>query len=77
MAYWGEGLTWFWIGVTFTYLIGLLGAMFFILSVVKRDDAKQGFYSYIINFFRTLSFLALVLGFLWTSFLIIAWMSGM
>lgn len=77
MAYWGDGLTWFWVGVIFTYLIGLLGVMFIILSIINRDGHIEGFFSYVINFLSTLSFLALALGFLWTTFLIIAGMSGM
>ncbi|BAK16369.1 hypothetical protein SSIL_1946 [Solibacillus silvestris StLB046] len=47
------------------------------LSLKIRDDSKNGFYSYSINLLRTLSILALGLGFLWTTFLIIAGMSGM
>jgi len=77
MAYWGDGLTWYWVGVTFTYLIGLLGVMFSILSLKKRDGNKKGFLSYSINLFRPLSILALGMGFLWTTFVIIAGMSGM
>lgn len=78
MAYWGDGLKWYWAGVSFTYLIGLIGVMFLILSMIKRDSAKRGFFSsYIINFLRTVSFLALTIGFLWTTFVIIAGMSGM
>ncbi|MEK4531976.1 hypothetical protein [Solibacillus sp. FSL K6-1554] len=77
MAYWGNGLTWYWVGVTITYLTGILGVIFIILSLKIRDDSKNGFYSYSINLLRTLSILALGLGFLWTTFLIIAGMSGM
>ena len=77
MAYWGNGLTWFWVGVTITYLTGILGVTFIILSLKIRDDSKNRFYSYSINLLRTLSILALGLGFFWTTFLIIAGMSGM
>lgn len=77
MAYWGNGLTWFWVGVTITYLTGILGVIFIILSFKIRNDNKNGFYSYSINLLRTLSILALGMGFLWTTFVIIAWMSGM
>lgn len=72
MAYWGDGLTWYWIGVTITYLVGLLGVMFIILSLKKRDCNTKGIFSYSINLLRTLSILALGLGFLWTTFIIIA-----
>lgn len=77
MAYWGNGLTWFWLGVTITYLTGLFGVLFVILSLKIRNDNKNGFYSYSINLLRTLSILTLGMGFLWTTFLIIAGMSGM
>lgn len=77
MAYWGNGLTWYWVGVTFTYLIGLLGVMFIILSFKKREGNKKTFFSFLLILLRTLSILALGIGFLWTTFVIIAGMSGM
>ncbi len=77
MAYWGKGLTWFWVGVTFTYLTGLLGVMFIILSFKKREGNKKIFFSLLLILLRTLSSLALGIGFLWTTFVIIAGMSGM
>ncbi|MFB4166278.1 hypothetical protein ACE1TI_21460 [Alteribacillus sp. JSM 102045] len=73
MAYWGEGLTWYWIGVVFTYLTGLLGIGFIILSV-KRRNGKKTLFPILL---RTFSTSALVIGFLWTTFVIIAGMSGM
>lgn len=74
MAYWGKGLTWYWIGVVFTYLIGLFGVMFIILSSKKRDGGKENSFPKLL---RALSISALVVGFLWTTFVIIAGMSGM
>ena len=76
MAYWGNGLTWYWVGVTLTYLIGLLGVMFFALSFKKREGNQKVFASLLISL-RTSSILALGIGFLWTTFVIIAGMSGM
>ena len=76
MAYWGNGLTWFWVGVTCTYLIGLLGIVFFALSFKKREGDQKYFPSLLISL-RTLAILALGIGFLWTTFVIIAGMSGM
>lgn len=49
MAYWGNGLTWFWVGVTFTYLIGLLGIVFFALSFKKVKVSKNTFLLYLFH----------------------------
>ncbi|MEK4130084.1 hypothetical protein NYE67_10405 [Solibacillus sp. FSL W8-0474] len=76
MAYWGNGLTWYWVGVTFTYLIGVLGCVFFALSFKKREGDQKYFSSLLISL-RISSILALGIGFLWTTFIIIAGMSGM
>lgn len=74
MAYWGNGLTWFWVGVILAYLIGLLGVMFIVLSLKKRESNQK---TVCLNILRTISILALGFGFLWTTFVIIAGMSGM
>ncbi|WP_091277123.1 hypothetical protein [Alteribacillus persepolensis] len=74
MAYWGKGLTWYWVGVVFAYLIGLLGVIFIILSLKKRKSYKETLFPVLL---RTLSGGTLVIGFLWTTFVIIAGMSGM
>ncbi len=74
MAYWGRGLTWYWVGVVFTYLIGLLGVMFIILSLKVRKGEKETTLPILLS---TFSAVMLVCGFLWTTFVIIAGMSGM
>ncbi|WP_152414409.1 hypothetical protein [Halalkalibacterium ligniniphilum] len=74
MAYWGNGLTWYWAGAVFTYLIGLLGVMFIILSSEGRKGDKEISLPILLSL---LSGVTLVIGFLWTTFVIIAGMSGM
>lgn len=74
MAYWSDGLTWYWIGAVFTYLAGLLGAMFAFLSLIKRGGEKP---ISVIILLNVVSFIALGLGFVWTTFVIIAGQSGM
>ncbi|WP_026701679.1 hypothetical protein [Salibacterium aidingense] len=74
MAYWGEGLTWYWVGIIFNYLIGLLGVMFIIFSLKSRKGDKETSFPILL---RTLSGVTLVIGFLWTTFVIIAGISGM
>lgn len=42
IAYWGEGLTWYWIGVSITYSIWLLGVIF-LANALRKGEAVFGF----------------------------------
>ena len=75
MPYWFGGMIWFWIGVVFTYLVGLSGAMFWVLSFKKRGG-NQKLSSATLIFLRIISALVLGFGFIWTTFIIVAGMSG-
>lgn len=74
MAYWGEGMTWYWIGVVFTYFIWLLGVIFIVLAIKSKGDDEE---KIVFNLTIMEIGLALVLicGFCWTTFVIIAGLS--
>lgn len=74
MAYWGEGLTWYVIGVIFTYLVWLTGIVLIFFSLRKQNYQEESFLQIIIGL---ITLLLLAVGFLWTTFVIIAGMSGM
>ena len=66
MAYWGNTLVWYWVGISLTYLIWLVGVIFLVVSFKQGKNIKiLGFISGVI----------LVLGFLWATFIIIAGLS--
>lgn len=69
MAHWGEGTIWYWVGVTITCLIWLLGIIF--LVVAKKSRAKSK------SIMGIVSFIILICGFFWTVFIIMAGLSGM
>lgn len=75
MAYWGSGLTWFWIGVSFTYLLWLMGIVFFTVAVTRKTKIK-GKLLVDLSIIRITTLILLIFGFLWTTFVIIAGMSG-
>jgi multisubunit Na+/H+ antiporter MnhG subunit len=74
MVNWGEGLTWYWIGVTFTYFIWLLGI---ILLVITRKSNWEGKLLFGLPVLWITSFIILIFGFFWTTFIIMAGLSGM
>jgi len=76
MAYWGEGLTWYWVGVALTYLIGVLGIVFLVIASI-RNTAVKGKPIFRLSVIGTASFMMLLCGFCWTTFVIIARQSGM
>jgi hypothetical protein len=71
MAYWGSGLTWFWIEVSCVYICAItaIGLVF-----VKKKGIELSLTDKKI---RVLSFTIAVLNILWTTFAIIAGFSGM
>jgi len=44
MAYWGEGLTFYWLGVGLTYLLFLLGLALFIVSDLRQGNKRPRSY---------------------------------
>lgn len=75
MAYWGKGLTWYWIGVSFTYLLWLMGIIFLVIAIT-RESNKNGKLLFSLSIVGIGSFIILILGFCWTTFVIIAGLSG-
>lgn len=75
MAHWGEGLTWYWVGVAFTYFIWLLGIIF-LITAARKSNVK-GTLIFGLPIMGIASFVILILGFCWTSFIIMAGLSGM
>lgn len=73
MAYLGNGLTWYWIGVALTYCIFLIGVTFLILIFMKKSEP----YNLLVLSLSFVTGMLLVIGFLWTTFIIIAGMSGL
>lgn len=72
MAYWGNGLMWFWIGVGLTYIIFLIGSSLLIVIFTNKRNRKN----LAIDCFGFVTGMLLILGFLWSTFIIIAGMSG-
>lgn len=73
MAYWGTGMIWYWIGVVITYSILLVGVYLSFKVPIKNNDKI----SLLRLGIRIILSTSLVLGFLWTTFIIIAGKSGM
>ncbi|MCC5894137.1 MAG: hypothetical protein JJU16_01615 [Alkalibacterium sp.] len=65
MAYWGQGLLWFWVGVLITYLVWFLGLVFLIMAIRKIKMNTV----YLIGY--AISGCLLMTGFMWVSFIII------
>lgn len=75
MAYWGEDFTWYWIGVGVTYFIWLMGIIFLAIAITRKSNTK-GKLIFGISILGVGSFIVLICGFLWTTFVIIAGLSG-
>jgi hypothetical protein len=73
MAYWGRGLTWYWFGASLAYVFSVLSLITFIMMRFKKKIHTNE-----IGFFLTvISVIVSILTILWTTFVIIAGMSGM
>lgn len=75
MAYWGNDFTWYWAGVVFTYFLGLMGIVFLVFAI-KRKTRVNGESRSGLSMFGIMTSIILICGFLWTTFIIIAGMSG-
>ncbi|GGB41930.1 hypothetical protein GCM10011409_19350 [Lentibacillus populi] len=75
MAYWGNDLTWYWVGVAFTYFIWLMGIVFLVIAITRKVNVK-GKLIFGLSMLGIATFIILICGFLWTTFVIIAGMSG-
>ncbi len=79
MATWGEGFAWYWIGVIFTYFIWLLGIIFLVIARKINITSKsyaEGKLLFGLPVMGIVSFIILICGVLWTTFIIIAGLSG-
>ncbi|QCI86600.1 hypothetical protein FE258_07835 [Vagococcus zengguangii] len=68
MSYWGEGLTWFWVGVALTYITWLTGFILLIYTFVRTRTSNISV--------KLLVSILLLITFLWTTFVIIGGLSG-
>ncbi len=75
MAYWGNDCTWYWIGVVLTYFLGWVGIVFLVFAS-KRKTKINGESKSSLSMFGIITSLVLISSFLWTTFIIIAGMSG-
>jgi len=75
MAYWGNDLTWYWVGVAFTYFLWLMGIVFLVVAITRKANLK-GRLIFGLSMLGIATFFLLICGFLWTTFVIIAGMSG-
>ena len=64
MAYWGNGLFWYWVGVAITALIWLTGKVFLVRAVRSNKLSFIYLIGYIV------SSALLLIGFLWVIFII-------
>jgi len=76
MAYWGNDFTWYWIGVSFTYFLWLMGIVFLVVAITRKAKVK-GKLIFGLSMLGIATLILLICGFLWTTFVIIAGMSGM
>lgn len=76
MAYWGGGLTWYWVGVALTFAIGVAGTAFILQSLKIKGSEEKTLLTTLLISLRALAILAIGLGFLWTTFIVSAGMSG-
>ena len=77
MAYWGNGLTWYWIGVVLTFITGMVGTALILQSLKVDAPVEKNWLTILLISLRALAVLAIGLGFLWTTFVVVAGMSGM
>lgn len=75
MAYWGNDLTWYWIGAVSTYFLWLIGIVFLGIAMTRKTKVK-GKLKGGLQIVGIVTFIILIFGFLWTTFVIIAGMSG-
>ncbi|MBR7796073.1 hypothetical protein GT022_08430 [Agaribacter marinus] len=75
MAHWGKGLTWYWVGVTFTCFIWLLGIIFLVIATRKSNVKEKSIFG--LSIMGIVSFIMLICGFCWVAFVIMAGLSGM
>ena len=73
MAYWGNSLMWYWIGAGLAYLLLGFGVLFLVLNFINRNKPDT-----IIGLgLSFISAICLLSSFLWTTFVIVAGMSGL
>ncbi|PID16145.1 hypothetical protein CSV63_05775 [Sporosarcina sp. P34] len=77
MAYLGDGLIWYWIGVVLTFVTGIVGTVFILLSLKVEGPVEKSWLTVLLISLRAVAVLAIGLGFLWTTFVVVAGMSGM
>lgn len=70
MAYWGNDFTWYWIGVAFTYFLWLMGIVFLVVAITRKANVKKKLV-FGLSILGIATFILLVIGFLWTTFVII------
>lgn len=70
MAYWGSGLTWFWVGVSCDYICAITAI---ILVFVKKKDIKL---SKIDANIRSVSISIAIINLFYSTFLVIGGLSG-
>ena len=75
MAYWGNDSTWYWIGASFTYLLGVVGVVLLAFSI-KKEKREKGESKFSLSVFGLVTSILLICGFLWTTFIIIGGLSG-
>lgn len=75
MAYWENGLTWYWVGVAFTYFLWLLGIVFLVVAATRKANVKEKLVLGL-PMLGIATLILLICGFLWTTFVMIAGMSG-
>ncbi|MBF4502262.1 hypothetical protein IRY55_12915 [Savagea sp. SN6] len=76
MAYWGNDSTWYWVGVVFTYFLELIGIVFLVFAIKRKTRVNGESKSSLLIFGILTSVTLLIGGFLWTTFVIIAGISG-
>ncbi|MCF3943720.1 hypothetical protein [Oceanobacillus alkalisoli] len=73
MAYWGDDFVWYWVGVAFTYFLWLMGVVFLVVAITRGKKVKR---KLIFGLSMLGIIILLICGFLWTTFVIIAGISG-
>lgn len=65
MAYWGNTVMWYWVGVVITYIVWSIGIIFLIMSF------RNNKFNLIYSISYLVAGLLLITGFIWVSFIIV------
>ncbi|MGE6256970.1 DUF3902 family protein [Heyndrickxia sporothermodurans] len=78
MAYWSPGMTWYWVGAYLSYIFAVLAIIFLALLGIKVTRLEQVNFVIVLKYLSSslISIVLILVTMIWTTFIIIAWQSG-